>query len=298
MMLVSRHPASLLTITCCILVGANVLLPSCDGLKKGHRARKSVPSTAQHVNRTLLGKRQSWTGPGPHSFDYVLGANSFYNTAADVVFVDYDMEESDIRRFLGAGKVVICYVNVGAWEDWRSDAELFPESVLGNDYDGWPGERWLDIRNTDVILPLMRNRYRIAAAKGCQGIDPDNMNGWSVDTGFPISYENQLVYNRYVSAEARVLGMLAGLKNDNEQASDLIDAVDFAVLEQCAAYDECFYFDGFISSGKPVFAVEYTDSYDETSFRREVCPLVEETKMSFILKNYNLHSDYIYSCLL
>lgn len=79
----------------------------------------------------------------------------------------------------------------------------------------------------------MRNRYRIAAAKGCQGIDPDNMNGWSVDTGFPISYENQLVYNRYVSAEARVLGMLAGLKNDNEQASDLIDAVDFAVLEVC-----------------------------------------------------------------
>jgi len=102
---------------------------------------------------------------------------------------------------------------------------------LGNDYDGWEGERWLDIRNTDVLLPLMRERFRVAAEKGCQGIDPDNMNGFSVDSGFELTYDDQIAYNQYISAEVRVLGMMAGLKNDGEQAADLLESSDFAVLE-------------------------------------------------------------------
>ena len=42
-------------------------------------------------------------------------------------------------------KIVICYTDGGAWEDYRSDAKLFPPSVLGSS-TGWSGERWLDIR--------------------------------------------------------------------------------------------------------------------------------------------------------
>lgn len=119
----------------------------------------------------------------------------------------------------------------GAWENWRDDAGDFPESVLGNDYEGWPGERWLDVRDLKTVLPIMQRRLRDAVARGCQGIDPDNMNGFSVNTGFPITFNDQLVYNRMIVREARRLGMLAGLKNTPEQGEALEPFIDFVVVE-------------------------------------------------------------------
>lgn len=236
-------------------------------------------------------------GSGPFSFDYLLGEYSNFTSTADVIFVDHDVPERSIRQIISYGKAAICYVNVGAWEDWRDDADDFPESVLGNDYDGWPGERWLDVRNLKVVLPIMQKRFEDAAAKGCQGIDPDNMNGWSVDTGFPISFNDQLIYNEAISREIRRLGMLSGLKNDNEQAVVLEPYSDFAVVEECAQYKECDGFDIFIQKNKPVFVVEYTEYWTENNFKNRVCPLVAETGMAFILKELELHNDFIVSCL-
>ncbi|XP_035716605.1 uncharacterized protein LOC118439415 [Folsomia candida] len=110
----------------------------------------------------------------------------------------------------------------------RPDADNFPSRVLGN--VAWPGERWLDIRNTDVILPLMRERFRSAAAKGCHGIDADNMNAWLEDSGFPITEEEQLEYNIYIGQEIKVLGMLAGLKNAHQQAFSLLPYFDLVAV--------------------------------------------------------------------
>jgi len=67
--------------------------------------------------------------------------------------------------------------------------------------------------------------------------------------------------------------------------------------QSCAIYEECDLFDSFIANGKPVFAVEYTTEYDEDTFTDEVCPLVDQTGMGFILKKLNLGSDFIVSCL-
>ncbi|KAJ6649266.1 hypothetical protein Bhyg_04500 [Pseudolycoriella hygida] len=234
---------------------------------------------------------------GPFSFDYLLGEDRNFTSPADVLFIDHDIPERYIRQIISNGKSVICYVNVGAWENWRSDANDFPESVLGNDYDGWPGERWLDIRNLKVVLPIMQRRFRDAVAKGCEGIDPDNMNGWSVNTGFNISFNDQLFYNQAIAREVRRLGMLAGLKNDNEQAVALEPFSDFAVVEECAQYRECDDFDIFIQRNKPVFGIEYTEYWSEDNFKNRVCPLGRDSGMSFILKELELHNDFIVSCL-
>ena len=56
-----------------------------------------------------------------------------------------------------AGAHAVCYVDAGTWEDWRPDAGAYPASVLGNT-NGWPGERWLDIRATAVLLPIITAR--------------------------------------------------------------------------------------------------------------------------------------------
>lgn len=77
----------------------------------------------------------------------------------------------------------------------------------------------------------MHRRFLDAAAKGCQGIDPDNMNGFSVNTGFPISFNDQLIYNEAIAKEIRGMGMLAGLKNTQEQAQQLQPYTDFVVAE-------------------------------------------------------------------
>ena len=68
--------------------------------------------------------------------------------SADVPVYDIDGFENsaaDVARLHRAGRKVICYVNVGAWEDFRPDQDDFPDSVLGEP-NGWAGERWLDIR--------------------------------------------------------------------------------------------------------------------------------------------------------
>jgi len=45
------------------------------------------------------------------------------------------------------GKKVLCYLDTGAWESYRPDANQFPASVIGNS-TGWSGEKWLDIRES------------------------------------------------------------------------------------------------------------------------------------------------------
>jgi hypothetical protein len=51
---------------------------------------------------------------------------------------------------------VICYFSAGSYEDWRTDANQLDSGDLGYTLDGWPDERWLDIRS-DSILVIMQN---------------------------------------------------------------------------------------------------------------------------------------------
>ncbi|XP_035716571.1 uncharacterized protein LOC118439401 [Folsomia candida] len=235
-------------------------------------------------------------GSGPFSFDYLIGVDRFYNTPGDYVFLDLDLSQAIISQYAAAGRTVMCYVNVGAWEEWRLDAGNFPPEVIGSDAL-YPGEKWLDIRQTDVLIPLMRQRFMAAERKGCKGVDTDNLNGFEAQTGFSLTAEDQLVYNREIAAEIKNLGMLAGLKNDHSQVSELVGNFDFAVVQNCSATNNCAVLGTFISSGKPVFDIESTDEYTETTFLRNVCPLVEETGISFILKNDEMTQAFLVSCL-
>ena len=82
----------------------------------------------------------------------------------------------------------MCYIDVGTWENWRPDAGKFPKSVLGNKDGHWAGERWLDIRQTSILEPIMAHRFNLCKKKGFDGVDPDNLDGYQNKTGFPITY--------------------------------------------------------------------------------------------------------------
>ena len=50
----------------------------------------------------------------------------------------------------------------------------------------------LMLRKLDVLMPITR-AWNEAAKKGCHGVDPDNVDGYSNSTGFALSYGDQLV---------------------------------------------------------------------------------------------------------
>jgi len=155
-----------------------------------------------------------------------------------------------------AGAHAVCYVDAGTWENWRPDADAYPASVLGLP-NGWPGERWLDIRATGVLLPIITARVAKCAAAGFDAVDFDNVDGYENDTGFPLTASDQLTFNEDIAGIAHAAGLSVGLKNDIDQLSQLEGTFDFAINEQCAQYNECDAYDGWTAAGKAVIEVEY-----------------------------------------
>lgn len=98
----------------------------------------------------------------------------------DVDIFDLDLYDNDASTFATLkklGKKVICYFSAGSWEDWRDDKDDFDEADLGKELDGWPGERWLNVSSPNVHS-IMKKRIEMAAKKGCDAIDPDNVDGF------------------------------------------------------------------------------------------------------------------------
>ncbi|MEV0743018.1 endo alpha-1,4 polygalactosaminidase [Streptomyces sp. NPDC050549] len=206
------------------------------------------------------------------------------DTSVDVPVYDidgFDQSKATVTALHDKGRKVICYISTGAWEDFRPDARKFPESVLGKG-NGWKGERWLDIRRTTVLEPLMATRLDMCREKGFDAVEPDNMDGYRNDTGFPLKAADQLRYNRLIARLAHARGMAVGLKNDLDQIPALVGDFDFAVNEQCAQYGECDTLKPFIKANKAVFHVEY--ELPTTEF----CANSRRLKLSSLEKKYEL----------
>ena len=200
----------------------------------------------------------------------------------DMYDVDlFDAPQEVIDQLRADGRVVICYFSAGSYEDWRSDADRFPDSVKGKD-NGWPGELWLDIRQLEALQPIMESRLDSAAAKGCHGVEPDNVGGYNSDTGFPLTYQHQLNFNVWLADAAHRRGLSIGLKNDPGQIEDLLPHFDWSLNEECFQFDECQPYARFIAAGKAVFGVEYEGDPDE------FCPRANSMNFDWLMKGLDL----------
>lgn len=221
------------------------------------------------------------------------------NTGYDVDVYDIDLFETpDIvfETLHAQNRKIVCYFSAGSHEDWRDDANQFPAEVIGEPLDGWPGERWLDIRN-DAVRDIMEARLDHAADRGCDGVEPDNIDGWSQVTGFDLSRADQLDYNRWLAAEAHSRGLAIALKNDVEQIPDLLEHFDFAVIEECFAYDECDALTPFVEAGKPVFVAEYEDKYvNDPAEREAICTRSQELGLHTLVLPLDLDDSFRFSC--
>lgn len=168
-----------------------------------------------------------------------------------------DTSAERVEELHAAGAHVICYFNAGGSETFRDDFGSFPDGVQGKPLDDWPGEAWLDVREIDVLLPIMAKRMDECVEKGFDGVDPDNLDGYTNDTGFPLTPGDALVYQRELITLAHDRGLAIGLKNTMDLIPELADEIDFAVNEQCQQYGECDTYEALIALDKPVFNVEY-----------------------------------------
>jgi hypothetical protein len=200
--------------------------------------------------------------PAMAAWHYQLQGDVALGTATVLDVDGFDTPASFVAEARKVGRYPVCYIDAGTWEDWRPDQARFPSSVLGN-RNGWPGERWLDIRRLDVLAPIMRARMRICRDKRFRAVEPDNVDGYTNNTGFPLTATHQLVYNRWLARTAHQLGLAVALKNDLDQARVLATRFDFAVVEQCFEYDECDKSRPFTRAGKAVFDAEYSLTRDQ-----------------------------------
>lgn len=207
---------------------------------------------------TVINNADIWRPATSDTWQIQFSGDLDTTIEADIYVVDgFEIMPEEIESLHQDERKVICYLNAGAWEDWRPDASGYPTEVLGEVMEGWPGERWLDIRQLGLLAPLIEARMDMCQSKGCDGIDPDNVHGYTQFTGFELSYNDQIRFNQFLAEAAHERGMSIGLKNDLEQIDDLVGDFDWALNEQCFEYDECDYLTPFIKANKPVFNIEY-----------------------------------------
>ncbi len=239
-------------------------------------------------------KRSSWWRPSVGlTWQWQIGDNDIDTSIdADVYDIDLYVDQSIIDVLHDDGRKVIGYISVGSWEDWRPDQDDFPQEVLGNKYEGWKGERWLDIRRIDKLAPIMLARLDLCQAKGFDAVEPDNMEIHGNHTGFPITYDDQLKYALWLADEAHKRGLAIGVKNAPDQVKDLVEHFDFAITEDAFYHGWAEKMKPFIASGKPVFDAEYTDlDGDFASF----CRKSKRLNFNTILKNRGLDA-WVQTC--
>lgn len=195
--------------------------------------------------------------PAHASWQWQLDGRIDTTVPARVYDVDgFDTPRATVARLHRAGRYAVCYVDVGTWESWRPDAARFPRELRGAP-NGWPGERWLDVRRIDRLAPLLRARFARCRAKGFDAVEPDNVDAYANDSGFPLTAADQLRFDRWVARAVHAEHLAVALKNDLDQAPALARSFDFAVLEQCFQYRECGKAAPFLRAGKAVFDAEY-----------------------------------------
>jgi len=200
-----------------------------------------------------------WTPPQQLTWYWQLTGTPRVEPVAATDVDGFDNSSAAVADFHAIGQRMICYIDVGTWENWRPDQSQFPAAVLGNG-NGWPGERWLDVRQLAVLEPIIAARFEMCQQKGFDAVEPDNMDGYENNTGFPITPAEQLAYDTWIAQEVHSLGMAVFQKNDPDQATQLEPYFDGVIDEQCNQYSECSSYQSYLNAGKPVLNAEYEAS--------------------------------------
>lgn len=229
----------------------------------------ATPTATPTATPAVTPGATTWWKPSPDrpiAWHWQLGQDFIFSrdVIPSVTVYDLDGELTSAATVaqlhaLGSDIIVICYFDAGVYESYRSDASAFPPEVIGNPDEGWEDSYWLDIRQIDILRPIMENRIRTwCRDKGFDAIEPDETEVWSNDSGFPITKAQNNAYNRMIASLAHQYGLSVGLKGNTTETGELVGYFDWTLNEQCWEFDECeFIYNSFILAGKAAFNIEY-----------------------------------------
>jgi hypothetical protein len=190
--------------------------------------------------------------------DYQLGAAYPPAAAVDIVVRDRSADPApDVYS--------ICYVNgfqtqPGEVDQWSGELVLQRDGAPVVD-PAWPDEYLLDTstaQRRDAIAEVVAPWIEGCADAGFDAVEFDNLDSYTRSDGALTFADNLALATTYVRL-AHDEGLAAGQKNAAEDAQRLHDdaGFDFAVAEECAAYDECGEYAAVY--GTRVIDIEYTD---------------------------------------
>jgi hypothetical protein len=192
----------------------------------------------------------------------------------------FDNGAATVAALHARGAHVICYIDVGTYENWRPDASSFPAALLG-DTNGWPGEQWLNTNPSGpdyaTLQAIMTARFQMCKNEGYDAVEPDNLDGSENTTGFNLTQAEGDQYAEWVAGEVHSLGMGVAQKNFEDQSTTLEPYFDFVIEEQCYQYSDCSDLSPYVAAHKAVLDVEYSDQGANPS---AFCPAVMAAGLS------------------
>lgn len=245
----------------------------------------ATPSAPQAGTERGGGAPHSWEAfPENTRFDYQLGGAYVPPSGTAVVVRDRGEKPEP-------GLYSVCYIN--AFQTQPGEQARWPAALLLRDAKGvvadpdWPDEVLLDTSTPEKrerIVDRVGEWIRGCASEGFQAVEFDNLDSF-VRSGGRLSFANNLLAAKELASTAHQAGLAAGQKNAAEHTSELSEVAgfDFAVSEECAAFDEC----GSYTSvyGGAVIDIEYADALPR-SF--EVMCSDPESPASMILRDRKL----------
>lgn len=197
--------------------------------------------------------------PAAVTFDYQLGGA--YDLPAGVTVLARDRSDAP-----ASGVFSICYVNgfqtqPGELTVWPQEALLYADGAPVIDAD-WPDEVLLDTSTQakrQAILSIVTPWIETCAADGYQAVEFDNLDSFT-RSDEALTLQDNLALAAEFAEVAHEAGLLVGQKNSAEITTELREQAkfDFAVAEECAAYEEC---DAYTEAyGEAVIDIEYTDT--------------------------------------
>lgn len=151
---------------------------------------------------------------------------------------------------------LICQVSAGTYSSADPDADRFPASVRGRG-TGDDGARWVDVRQWEILEPIIADRLRLCRGKRFHAAALTGLDGYAHRSGFRLTYDDQIRFNRRVAELTRSVGLSPGMVDNLDQVAALAPDFDFAVTQECVRLRRCVKLLPFTEAGKPVLHVEY-----------------------------------------
>jgi hypothetical protein len=233
-----------------------------------------------------------WQPAAGLTWDWQLTGPLDLTHDVDVYDIDWETDQATVDALLARGIKLICYVSVGTWEEWRSDADDYPDEAIGPLWPEWD-EYFVDIRS-EAVRDIVARRMDVCASRGFHALEPDNMDIFELegDSGFPLNEAIGLEFALWLASEAHARGLAIVQKNASSLTADLVNQYDGVLTEDCFADDWCEEVLAYSEADKPVFMAEYTDTGVDFD---AACSFANENGCSPVLKDRDL-TDELVSC--